>query len=49
MSEVRATIDAGVPGAVEDAVTHAGDLTLEIVPDRLLEVARFVAGSPLSN
>ena len=30
MSEVRATIDAGVPGAVEDAVTQAGDLTLQI-------------------
>jgi NADH-quinone oxidoreductase subunit C len=48
LSEVRATIDAGVPGAVEDAATHAGDLTLEIVPDRLLDVARFVAGPPLS-
>ena len=45
VSEVRATIDAAVPGAVEDAVTQAGDLTLEIAPARLLEVARFVAGT----
>jgi NADH-quinone oxidoreductase subunit C len=48
VSEVRATIDAGVPGAVQDAVTQAGDLTLEVARDRLLEVARFVAGPPLS-
>lgn len=49
MSEVRATIDAGVPGAVVDAVTQAGgELTLDIAPDRLLDVARFVAGPPLA-
>ena len=48
MSEVRATIDAGAPGAVEDAITRLGDLTLEIRRDRLLDVARFVAGPPLS-
>ena len=48
MSEVRATIGAGAPGAVEDAIDRAGDLTLQIAPGRLLEVARFVAGPPLS-
>ena len=40
MSEVRATIGAAVPGAVEDAVTQAGELTLEVGRDRLLEVAQ---------
>jgi NADH-quinone oxidoreductase subunit C len=48
LSEVRATIDAGAPGAVEDAITRLGDLTLEVRRERLLDVARFVAGPPLS-
>jgi NADH-quinone oxidoreductase subunit C len=48
VSEVRATIEAAVPGAVADEVTRAGDLTLEVRRERLLEVARFVAGPPLS-
>ena len=50
MSEVRATIDAGVPGAVEDAVTQAGGLRgqLQERDDGLVEVARFVAERPLS-
>jgi NADH-quinone oxidoreductase subunit C len=48
VSEVRATIEAAVPGAVVDEITHAGDLTLEIRRERLLEVARFVAGPPLA-
>jgi NADH-quinone oxidoreductase subunit C len=48
VSEVRATIDAGAPGAVEDAIARAGELTLEIHRERLLEVARFAAGPPLS-
>jgi NADH-quinone oxidoreductase subunit C len=48
VSEVRATIDAGAPGAVDDAIARAGELTLEIRRERLLEVARFAAGPPLS-
>jgi NADH-quinone oxidoreductase subunit C len=48
VKEVRATIDAGVPGAVVDAVAEAGDGTLEVDRARLLDVARFAAGPPLS-
>jgi NADH-quinone oxidoreductase subunit C len=48
VSEVRATIDAGAPGAVADAITRSGELTLEIRRERLVEVARFAAGPPLS-
>lgn len=48
MSEVRASIDSAVPGAVVDEVDHAGELTVEIAPERLLEVARFIKGPPLS-
>lgn len=48
MSEVRATIEAAVPGCVTDEVTHAGETTIEVDPARLLEVARFVKGAPLS-
>jgi NADH-quinone oxidoreductase subunit C len=48
VSEVRATIDAGAPGAVADAIVRAGELTLEVRRERLLEVARFAAGPPLS-
>jgi NADH-quinone oxidoreductase subunit C len=48
VSEVRSTIEAAVPGAVVDEVAHAGDLTVEVRRERLLELARFVAGPPLS-
>ncbi|MGD9696647.1 MAG: NADH-quinone oxidoreductase subunit C [Thermoleophilia bacterium] len=48
MSEVGATIEAGVPGAVAGEILHAGELTVEVARDRILEVARFVAGAPLS-
>lgn len=48
MSEVRATIEAAVPGSVIDEVAHAGETTIEIAPGRLVEVARFVKGPPLS-
>lgn len=48
MNEVRATIDAGAPGAVVEAFTHVGEVTIEIDRERLLDVARFVAGPPLS-
>ena len=48
MSEVRATIESAVPGSVIGEVVHAGELTVEIAPERLLEVARFVKGPPLA-
>jgi NADH-quinone oxidoreductase subunit C len=48
VSEVRATIESAVAGSVIDEVAHAGETTVEIAPGRLLEVARFVKGPPLS-
>ena len=48
MSEVRSTIDSAVAGAVVEEICHVGETTLEVVPERLLEVARFVKGPPLS-
>ncbi|MGD9572249.1 MAG: NADH-quinone oxidoreductase subunit C [Thermoleophilia bacterium] len=48
MSEVRTTIESAVPASVTDEVAHAGETTVEIAPGRLLEVARFVKGPPLS-
>jgi NADH-quinone oxidoreductase subunit C len=48
VSELRATIDAGVPGAIVDDLAGAVDATLEVAPERLRDVARFVAGPPLS-
>ncbi len=48
MSEVRATIEGAVPGSVTDEVVHAGETTIEVDPARLLDVARFVKGPPLS-
>jgi NADH-quinone oxidoreductase subunit C len=48
VSEVRATIEGAVPGSVTDEVVHAGETTIEVDPARLVEVARFVKGPPLS-
>ena len=48
MSEVRAIIEGACLGAVVGAIDHRGELTLEIRGDRLLEVARFAAGAPLT-
>ena len=48
MSETRATIESAVAGSVLDEVNHVGELTLEITPERLLEVARFVKGPQLA-
>ena len=45
MSEVRATIDSAVPGAVVDEHVHAGETTIEVNRGLLLEVARFVKGA----
>jgi NADH-quinone oxidoreductase subunit C len=48
VSEVGTTIDSAVAGSVVTEVTHAGELTIEIARERILEVARFVKGPPLS-
>jgi NADH-quinone oxidoreductase subunit C len=48
VSEVRGLIDAAIPGATRDEIEHRGELTVEIAPERLLEVARFLAAPPLS-
>jgi NADH-quinone oxidoreductase subunit C len=41
-------IESGVPGAVVAEHTGAGETTLEIRADRLLEAARFLKGPPLA-
>lgn len=48
MSEVGTTIESAVAGSVVEETTHAGELTVEVTRDRLLEVARFLKGPPLS-
>ena len=48
MSEIRGLIEAAVPGATRDEIEHRGELTIEVAPDRVADVARFVAGPPLS-
>lgn len=48
MSEVGSTIASAVPGSVVEETTHAGELTVEVARDRILEVARFLKGPPLS-
>ena len=48
MSEVGSTIESAVAGSVVDEISHAGELTIEVARERILEVARFVKGPPLS-
>lgn len=48
MSEVRSLIDAAVPGSTRDEIEHRGELTIEVEPERLLEVARFLAAPPMA-
>ena len=48
MSEVRSLIEAALPGATRDEIEHRGQITVEVAPDRLLEVARFLATAPLA-
>ena len=48
MSELGATIEAAVPGAVVGEIAHVGELTIEVTRERILEVARFVKGPPLA-
>ncbi|MEW6582575.1 MAG: NADH-quinone oxidoreductase subunit C [Actinomycetota bacterium] len=48
MSEVRGLIEAAVPGATIDEIEHRGELTIEVEPDRIVDVARFLAAPPLA-
>jgi NADH-quinone oxidoreductase subunit C len=48
VSEVRGLIEAALPGATRDEIEHRGQLTVEVEPDRLVDVARFLAAAPLS-
>ncbi len=48
MTEIRSTIEGAVPGSTLDEVEHRRELTVEIAAARLLEVARFLQGTPLA-
>jgi NADH-quinone oxidoreductase subunit C len=45
---VAALIEAACPGGVVAEHEHRGELTVEIRADRLLEVARYLKGPPLT-
>ena len=47
-TEVSGAIESACPGAVRGVVDRLGETTVEIAPERLLDVARFVHGAPLS-
>lgn len=46
MSDLRLLIDGALPGAVIDEHDAHGELTIEIARERLLDVARLLAGTP---
>ena len=48
MSEIGALIEAALPGAVVDEIEHRGELTIEIEPGKLREVAAYVKAPPLA-
>ena len=48
MSEIRSTIETAFPGSTLAEIEHRGELTVEIAAARLLEVARFLQGTPLA-
>lgn len=48
MSEVASTVEAACPGAVVAEFEHRGETTLEIAPERLLEVATHLKTGPLA-
>jgi len=48
VSEARDLIEATTPGTVLEEIEELGELTLVIAKDRLLAVARFLQGPPLS-
>jgi NADH-quinone oxidoreductase subunit C len=45
---VGTAVAAAVPGGVVQEVEHRGELTLVVPRERLVEVARFLAGPPLA-
>lgn len=47
-TEVSDAIAGACPGAVLEVTERLGETTVEVAPDQLLEVARFVQGAPLS-
>jgi len=48
LSDLRTLIDAACPGAVVDEHEAYGELTVEIAPERLLDVCRMLSGPPSS-
>lgn len=48
MSELASTVEAACPGAVVGEIEHRGETTLEIAPERLLDVARHLKTGPLA-
>lgn len=48
MSEVPGAIEAACPGSVAEVIERGGETTVEIGRERVLEVARFLRGAPLS-
>jgi NADH-quinone oxidoreductase subunit C len=47
MTELGTMVAAAVPGGVSAEHEHRGELTIEVPAERLLEVARYLAGPPL--
>lgn len=48
MSELAAAIESACPGAVTAVDEAHGETTVEIAPEHLIAVARFVHGAPLA-
>jgi NADH-quinone oxidoreductase subunit C len=48
VSDTASLIEAALPGAVVAEFEHRGELTIEIAPQRLREVAEYVKGPPLA-
>lgn len=49
MNDLRGLIDAACPGAVRDVIDGPGDeRTVDIEPDRIVEVCRFLKAEPCS-
>src|SRR4029450_8989513 len=48
LSDVGTAVAAAVPGGVVQEVEHRGELTLVVPRERLVEVARSLAGPPLA-
>lgn len=48
MNEVAQAIEGACPGAVVEATEGAGEQTVEVVPERVAEVARWLKEGPLA-